>query len=161
MYVQVKKYGPNIFGIPENWPIKIKRVSDNVLESDYDYVISEVDYDAFIAANKASYDAGKAAIQTQADASTRANKFKRIREKWQSMADIFAADNVASGITNVQATQLANAFDLIEKYLRLNVPMKAISEISTMTPIPPFLTAERRDAMKNELLAFIQNEFSS
>lgn len=162
-FVLIQTMGANNFGIPSGWPLRIKRVvadTEPALTEGYNSVMLEADYEAFVAANQAAFTAGKAARQAFNQLQAGAAKFAAVRAKWQNIADRYATENSASGITTAQAAAVADAFSNVEKYLRLNVPTKALAEIDLISPIEPFLPQGKINSMKAELLAFIQETFN-
>jgi hypothetical protein len=162
-YVLVQSHGANSFGIPTGWPRKIKKITADLPPSasgDFDTVLLQADYDSYVTANAAAYQAGKAAMQAQAQLQAGAAKFAAVRAKWQNIADRYATENSAGGITTATAASIADAFANVEKYLRLNVPTKALSEIDNISPIEPYLPQSKINSMKAELLAFIQETFN-
>lgn len=141
------------------WPEKIKKGVVDLPEG-YDELMSQGEYDDYLIANQAGYDAFKVTQAQIAALQAGAAKFAAVRAKWQNIADRYATENSASGITTATAAGIADAFSNVEKYLRLNVPTKAISEIDNISPIEPFLPQAKIDSMKAELLAFIQTTFN-
>lgn len=149
-----------------DWPLRI-RLNTSVLPEGFDELISESAYELLLETNQAAYDAFKALqaaqvveAQAQAQLQVGAAKFAAVRAKWQNIADRYATENSATGINTAQAASIADAFSSVEKYLRLNVPTKAIAEIALISPIEPYLPQGKINSMRAELLAFIQETFS-
>lgn len=149
-----------IEGLAFNWPSKIKKPV-SVLPSGYDILFaSEEDFTQFLADNQVAYDAYKLAQEQAKALAGAANNFKLIREKWQEIADKYAAQNVATSITTAQAALVADKFDKVKYYLDTNVPMQAIAEMALVSPADPFLPQAKIDEMRGELLAYISEVFS-
>lgn len=141
------------------WPQKIiKNVT--TLPEGYDVIFTEANYNQYLLNNRAGYEAFLAQKAEFAALEAGASKFASVRAKWQNMADRYAIENSATGITTAQAAQIADAFTSVEKYLRLNVPTRALAEIDLISPIEPFLPQGKINSMKAELLAFIQETFN-
>lgn len=142
-----------------DWPAKV-RLNTSTLPEGFDELISEESYELLIETNQAAYDAYKAQQAAMAQLQAGAGKFAAVRAKWQNIADRYATENSAGGITTATAASIADSFSNVEKYLRLNVPTKALSEIDLISPIEPFLPQSKINSMKAELLAFIQETFN-
>ena len=141
------------------WPAQA-RLNTSVLPEGFDELISEAAYEQLIEDNQVAFNAFKAQQAALAALQVGASKFAAVREKWQNIADRYATENSAGGITTATAASIADSFDNVEKYLRLNVPTKALSEIDLIIPIEPYLPQGKINSMKAELLAFIQETFN-
>jgi hypothetical protein len=129
------------------------------LPNGFDEILTQEQYDQLIADNSQAWADHKADLDSQVQLVQGADRFRKVREKWQDMADAFANLNVASGITTAQAKVLADGFSQVKYYLETNVPMQAVAEIDSIATDPNFLTVEKRDEMKAELVAFISQTF--
>ena len=154
------KYREDYLSLPTpfNWPNKVKKPVDTLPEG-YDALLTQAEYDQLLLDNQSAFDDQKVIEQQQAALANAAGSFKRIRDKWQQLADEYAAENVGAGITTAQAKLVADSFNSVKYYLETNVPMQAIAELDNIPPAP-FLDQAKIDSMKAEMLAFIQEVFN-
>ena len=148
-------------GVNFFWPIKIRK-NTSVLPEGYDELITEEDYEQLISLNRDAYISHTNLELEEQFNRSGAALFRRIREKWQDMADKFAFENTQMQvkITTPQAKALAASFSEVIYYLNSNVPNQALIELAAIPRSEPFLTEERLSKMALELSTFIQENIS-
>jgi len=142
-----------------NWPEKVSS-PHTTLPSGYDILLDQAGYDLLITDNQASYDQHLLDQAASAAPITKANAFKTVRNKWQDMADTFAANNVLNGITTAEGKVIADNFSQVVYYLNANVPMQAVAELALVTTDASFFTVAVRDTMAADLTAYIVTAFA-
>jgi hypothetical protein len=141
------------------FPELVRRNVDALPEG-YTDLMSEGDYNLMMDTVRPLYESFKTEQAALAIQASMGGKFKQVRQVWQDIADEYAGSNAGTGITSGQAVAIADSFSEVEKYLRLNVPSKALIEIDNIVPIEPYLPASKLLEMKTKLGLSIQSIFS-
>jgi hypothetical protein len=140
----------------EFWPSMIRRNGGSLPEG-FDVLMSEIDYNLHLQSYEAEFLAWKAERAAGVIITSGVEKFVKIRNKWQSIADKFAFDNSVLGISAIpgKTKEVADAFSRVVYYLNANAPTEAIKELDLIQRGDIFLTEERISAIKSEFLSFL------
>lgn len=82
--------------------------------------------------------------------------FSGIRNLWQNLSDVFAAENATLGITQEGRTkEIADKFERVIYYLNCNAPKEAIAELDLIVRDNKYCTDARLNALKSALVGFL------
>lgn len=138
------------------WPERVRK-NISSLPEEFDVVMSEEDYLLHLSDHKQAFLDWKAEQIAANAVNLGAAKFVAIRNKWTQIADKFAFENSAMGISQIpgKTKEVADAFERVVYYLNANAPTEAIKELDLIPRGATFLTEARITALKNEFATFL------